>query len=595
MKFLKNIQKIPKSISEIIANAATGLVWILIKVEKMISTFFRYVWYGILWPFMFIAMVISKLLIKQGDVDVEKLRKESQKIYEKEKRKEEKEKLKEARAKRKAAKAAKEEVKIDTSSYKNENVVIEKKKLGYYINAGLSFIGSIPKKIKKRFDNIGLVKQARNRRAFDTSTMLVDFSSEEDEENRGKRITWEYIAIDERGKKRKGYFEAYSRLDVQSFLLGEGLVVYSIRTSKLIQTLHGSLGGNKTKVKNKDLIFLLTQLSTYLKAGITLVDSLNILIRQVKSRAYKNILRDVTYDLTVGESLSVALEKRGPAFPKLLINMVKASELTGELPEALDDMVNYYSETEAARKEMASALTYPTIVFIFTLGVVTFVLLYVVPKFVDIYSTMDSAEIPKFTLAVISFSNFIQKNVIWIFLVAIAALIIIIYVYKNVKVIRTIMQWIFMHIPVIKDVIIYNEVTMFSKTFASLLSHNVYITDSMDILNRVTNNEIYKMMILDTVANLARGDKISAAFKDQWAFPVPAYEMIVTGEKTGQLAEMMARVSSYYQSLHKTMVSRIKALVEPILIVFLTFSVGAILLAVIIPMFNMYTQVQSLG
>ena len=152
-----------------------------------------------------------------------------------------------------------------------------------------------------------------------------------------------------------------------------------------------------------------------------------------------------------------------------------------------------------------------------------------------------------------------------------------------------------MHIPVIKDVIIFNEVTMFSKTFASLLSHNVYITDSMDILNRVTNNEIYKMMILDTVANLARGDKISAAFKDQWAFPVPAYEMIVTGEKTGQLAEMMSKVSTYYQSLHKNTVSRIKALVEPILIIFLTFAVGAILLAVIVPMFNMYSQVQGMG
>ena len=136
---------------------------------------------------------------------------------------------------------------------------------------------------------------------------------------------------------------------------------------------------------------------------------------------------------------------------------------------------------------------------------------------------------------------------------------------------------------------------MFSKTFASLLSHNVYITDSMDILNRVTNNEIYKMMILDTVANLARGDKISAAFKDQWAFPVPAYEMIVTGEKTGQLAEMMGKVSTYYQSLHKNTVTRIKALVEPILIIFLTFSVGAILLAVVIPMFNMYGQVQNFG
>ena len=119
-----------------------------------------------------------------------------------------------------------------------------------------------------------------------------------------------------------------------------------MKESKLIQTLHGSLGGNRTRIKNKDLIFLLTQLSTYIKSGIPLVDALNILIRQVQKKAYRTILRDVTYDLTVGESFSSSLEKRGNAFPKLLINMVKASELTGELPEALDDMVNYYTESE---------------------------------------------------------------------------------------------------------------------------------------------------------------------------------------------------------------------------------------------------------
>ena len=136
---------------------------------------------------------------------------------------------------------------------------------------------------------------------------------------------------------------------------------------------------------------------------------------------------------------------------------------------------------------------------------------------------------------------------------------------------------------------------MFSKTFSSLLSHNVYITDSMDILNRITNNEIYKMMIMDTVANLARGEKISKAFENQWAFPLPAYEMIVTGEKTGQLAEMMGKVSTYYQSLHKNMVSKIKALLEPFLIVFLTFVVGIILLSIVVPMFSMYQQVQKLG
>lgn len=576
---MSSIKRVTNKISNLISTIATGFVWIFIKICIYIYRFIKYIWYGLIWPLVFIVILISKIFFKPKELDVEKLRQESQKIKEKDLKKEQKHK----------------KHTVDTSEYKNETVKLEKKNLGYYINLVLTGIISIPKSIKDKINNSSFAKQARNKKAFDTNTMLVDFSDEEQDENKGKRITWEYVAIDQSGKKVKGYFDAFSRLDVQSFLIGEGLVVYSIRTSPWIQTLHGSIGTGNTKVKNKDLIFLLAQLSTYLKSGIPLVDALNILIRQMEKKSYKAILRDVTYDLTVGESFSVALEKRGNAFPKLLINMVKASELTGELPEALDDMVNYYTETEEARKEMISALTYPSIVFVMTLAVVTFVMIYVVPKFVDIYNSMDSSQIPKFTLIVMNVSNFLQENILWLFLIAIIIVLIIIYLYKNVKVIRTLMQWIFMHIPVVKEVIIYNEVTMFSKTFASLLSHNVYITDSMEILNKVTNNEIYKMMILDTVANLARGDKISTAFKDHWAFPVPAYEMIVTGEKTGQLAEMMSKVSTYYQSLHKNTVSRIKALVEPILIIFLTFSVGAILLAVIIPMFNMYQQVQSMG
>ena len=573
--------KTQTKISGIVGDIATGFVWIIVKLCIYVYRFVKYVWYGLLWPFMLIGAFIGKLIIGKG-VDVEKLRRESQEIYKKQMEEEAKE----------SKKHKKEE------NYKNENINIakERKTLGQIINGFLLGIISIPKIIKKRYNNLSLVKQARNKRAFDTKTMLVNFAEEDaNDEQKGKRVTWEYIAINAHGKKIKGYFDAYSRLDVQSFLLGEGLTVYSVRTSPFIQFFHGSLGGNKTKIKNKDLIFMLTQLSTYIKSGIPLVDALNILTRQVKKKSYKNILRDVTYDLNVGESFSVALEKRGVAFPKLLINMVKASELTGELPEALDDMVNYYTEAEEARKEMVSALMYPTIVFVFTIAVVTFVMMYVVPKFVEIYNTMESSEVPAFTKSVIGVSRFLEKNILWVLLGVALVVALLIYLYRNVKVIRTMFQWLFMHIPVIKEVIIYNEVTMFSKTFASLLSHNVYITDSMDILSRVTNNEIYKMMIFDTVANLARGDKISTAFKDQWAFPTPAYEMIVTGEKTGQLAEMMGRVSTYYQSLHKNTVSRIKALVEPILIVFLTFSVGTILLAVIIPMFNMYQQVQSLG
>ena len=549
---------------------------VFITICIYIYRFIKYVWYGLIWPIVLIVTIFSKIILKNRELKVEKLKKESQKIKEKD------------------AKKLKKMPEQDLSAYKNENIKLTRKTLGYYINAILGAIVAIPNSIKKRIDNIAIIKQVRNKKAFDTKTMLVDFS-DEDEENQGKKVVWEYIAINEKGKKVTGHFEAFSRLDVQSFLMGEGLAVYSIRTSKLIQLLYGQMAGNKVKIKIKDLIFLLTQLSTYLKSGIPLVEALNILIKQTQKKSYKSILREVTYDLTVGESFSEALEKRGPAFPKLLINMVKAAELTGELPESLDDMVVYYTEAEQVRKEMISALTYPSIVLLFTLGVLTFIMVYVVPKFVEIYETMEATEIPAFTLAVINVSDYLEKNIIWIFVILLVVLLVLYYLYRSVKIIRTLLQWIFMHIPVIKDIIIYNEVTLFSKTFASLLSHNVYITDSMDILNRATNNEIYKMMILDTVANLARGDKISTAFKDQWAFPIAAYEMIVTGEKTGQLAEMMSRVSTYYQSLHKNMVSRVKALLEPFLIVFLTFIVGVILLAVIVPMFNMYEQVQNLG
>ena len=346
-------------------------------------------------------------------------------------------------------------------------------------------------------------------------------------------------------------------------------------------------------MKNNDLIFFLAQLSTYIKAGIPLAESLNILSKQFKKKAYKRMFRSMMYDLTMGDSFSTVLEKQGNAFPSILINMVKASELTGELPEALDDMSEYFTDIENTRKEMVSALMYPSIVLVFAIAVITFIMLYVVPRFVEIYDTMENTAIPGFTQLIINISRFMQH---WAFTILglIALVIIVLRLLYNYSVaVRTTLQYILMHIPVIGDIVIYREVTTFSKTFSSLLAHNVFITDSMNVLNRITKNEIFHQMIRETIDNLSHGDKISTAFKDHWAFPLPAYEMIVTGEKTGQLAEMMKKVASYYQSLHRNSVTRVKALVEPILIVFLTVIVGAIVLAVVVPMFNMYSSVQN--
>lgn len=517
---------------------------------------------------------------RQERLKQEKLRKEE--IREKKKQKELDKK--EAQIKKKKQSEAYVSDKVSSNEYKEETG----------IKGFLKKIKALPKKIsqsfKKSYENSLLYKNNKNKKDKNRQILLINFDGEDAVKSEQKQV-YEYVGKNAEGKIVKDYFPAFSRVEVHSFLLSEGFEVYSIRTSKWINLLHKTTGNTIVKFKTKDLIFFLTQLSTYIKAGIPLVESLKILSRQFKNKNYQKLFRAMIYDLTMGENFSSSMEKQGNAFPKLLVNMIKASEMTGELPEALDDMAEYYTEADQTRKQMITALTYPSVVMIFALGVITFIMVYVVPKFVDIYKSMDEAEIPGFTLFVMSVSNFLQKNLLLILIGIVVLIIVFMILYKNVKAFRWAMQWVAMHIPVVKNIIIYNEVTMFTKTFSSLLSHNVFITDTLEILSKITNNEIYKMLVKDTAANLERGEKISAAYKDQWAFPIPAYEMIVTGEKTGQLAEMMSKVSKYYQDLHKNAVARIKAFVEPILIVMLTVVVGFIVLSIVIPMFNMYNAI----
>ena len=568
--------------------------------------FLKWVIMGCFFPFVIVYDVISNLLSKFKEVmekkRIARLDKKKDLLEERAYQKENARQLKEEAElikKKKREKADKKRAKLLEQKkkrkevYRNENVVIEKEKLGDRIDKFLRKIIALPQNLKKkitaRYQNSIFVKNARNKRDMARQALLIEFESENAERSDVK-LLYEYVAKNSEGKVVKGYFEAFSKVEVHSFLLGEGFEVYSIRTNRWITLLHGRSSVNKTKIKTKDLLFFLTQLSTYIKSGIPLVESLKILTRQFANKSYQRIFRSMIYDLTMGDSFSEALIKQGVAFPKLLINMVKAAEMTGQLVETLDDMAEYYSETEKTRKQMITAMIYPTVVLVLSIAVITFIIMFVIPRFVGIYENMDAAEIPKFTLIIMGASDFLEKNIIWMVIGVVVLILIIRYLYNNVKLIRTFFQWFFMHLPGFGDILIFNEVTIFTKTFSSLLSHNVFITDSMEVLNRITNNEIYKMLILDTISNLARGERLSLAFQGHWAFPLPAYEMLVTGEKTGQLAEMMGKVSTYYQELHRNAVTRLKSLIEPALIVFLTFVVGIIVLAIIVPMFGHLIQ-----
>jgi len=457
-----------------------------------------------------------------------------------------------------------------------------KKGVSYLFGGNKNLNSSAPK--VKKLDGAALDKELAR-----VKTESTEFKREEqditEKEKRAKLQSYRYVVRSSNGSIVKGIFDAENEDAVRIFLTNEGNEILSIskRAKWDIDVNFGS------KVKKGDLSFSLTQLATYIKAGIPLIDSMRILARQTSKPQLRRIYDRVVYELVIGCSFSTALERQGDAFPRLLINMVKTSEMTGDLAGTLEEMAEYYTQTERSRKQMMSALIYPAVIFTVAVGAVIFIVMFVVPQFVDMFAS-NNAKLPAITVFVINMSSFLA-NYWWVLaLVILIVLIVYRWLFKNVRAFRKAMQTFYMKLPVIGNVIIYNEVANLTRTFASLLSHSVFITDSMEILSQISSNEVYKEIINRTLIGLSKGAKISESFKGEWAFPVVAYEMLVTGESTGQLATMMEKVAEHYQGLHANAVTTIKSLIEPIIICFLAVAVGFIIMSIILPMFDLYGQ-----
>ena len=431
-----------------------------------------------------------------------------------------------------------------------------------------------------------------NQQSTNSSNQLEGVSLPNKVENEKKKTqhpikSFRYTIINGVGKKEKGIFDAESENDVRNFLLSLDYQVLEVKEKSKYDI---EIGGNGP-ISAGDLSFSLTQLSTYLRAGIPLADSVKILAKQTSKAKLKKSFSELVYQLLKGENLSDAMAMQGKIFPKLLINMIKTAEMTGDLPSILDDMSEYYTSMDQTKKQMKSAMIYPVVVLIIAFGVLIFMLTYLVPQFSTMFAD-NGAKMPALTLFILDVSNFV-KTKWWIILLVIVIFAIVFHqLYTKVQKFREGFQIIIMHLPVIKNIIIYNEIANFTKTFASLLNHGVFITDSMEILGKITNNEVYKRIIKKCLENLAKGDTVSSAFKGEWAIPVVAYEMIVTGESTGQLGNMMDKVASHFQMLHKNVIDQMKSLIEPILICFLAVVVGIILISIIQPMFSIYSQVK---
>ncbi len=432
-------------------------------------------------------------------------------------------------------------------------------------------------------------KEEKSSKKTNDNEIKTDFS---DGNNKGKQIKlkrFNYKMKTPNGKIVSGYFDAENQSDVVAFFTNKGNEIISISEDKVSTSLGFLLMSSGKKMPAKELNFFLTQLSTYIKSGIPLVDSMEILSRQAKKGSRQMLYRKIVFELNRGVPFSQCLEKQGNVFPKMLINMLKTSEMTGDLTGVLDDMADHYKLQDSNRKQIINAMTYPSVLLVFAAAVFTFVLTYVVPSFTGIYDTLD-AELPFITVIVMKASDFMVANWYYVFGVLVIIGLVIYLLNKASASFKYFLQTIVMHIPIVKDLIIYNQLVTFTGTFSTLIRHDVFITDSMEILRKITDNEVYKKIIENAITNLSKGNGVSVAFKGHWAFPDTAYEMIVTGEKTGKLGDMLQHVADYYQEEQTNLIARMKSLIEPIMIILLALIVGVVLLAVFVPMFDMYGE-----
>lgn len=443
----------------------------------------------------------------------------------------------------------------------------------------------------KTDDNVRVLSYDERQRIAQEKQLLLKEMQLEINSRKVTKDYYYYYGTDANNKKVKGCMSATNKITLHNFLANEGLNVYSIKKAFGPNLLKKIGLDNERQMSVKDLIFWLTQVSTYLKAGLTLNDTIIIMMRQAsKDKVKSKLYRAISYELTLGESFSTALQNQGKVFPPLLINMIKSAEATGEIIKTLDDMADYYTEIDKTKKAMISAIIYPAILLVFSIAILTFIMVYVIPEFIKIYD-QAGIVVSGFTLSIINLSKYITTNLNVILLILLIVILSLLLLYKNVKEIRKLIQYIGMHIPFFGKIIIYHELTLFTKTFASLLRNSVYITNSMEILTNITNNEVYKDIMYETISNIARGEKISKSFHNKWCIPDVAYYMIVTGESTGELSLMMEKVANYFNDLHKSRVTNLKSFLEPIMIVILALIVGIVILAVVIPMFSLYGQI----
>ena len=406
--------------------------------------------------------------------------------------------------------------------------------------------------------------------------------------------TYAYRARTTSGEAVSGSIVGRDRDDVAEHLREEGLFITSIGSEHATSPIeldsdHVRQQQGLRRIKRSDVVSFAQQLSVMLETGVPLPEGLDAIARQTRRREFREVIEAVHEDVCGGSPLSDALARWPRVFPGIMVSLLRAAELSGTIALMLSRVSEYLSKEMKTRRQVSGAMLYPSFMLGSGLIVVAFLVVFILPRFAKIYE-MRSASLPTPTKFLMSIGTFATDG--WMFYVPALALAAAAFVVVPRTVVgRRAIDWSKLHLPVLRTIHVNLYVTRSTRTMSTLLAAGVNLMDVIHSCRAVTKNVVFDRIWTNMEAHVRDGRRLGLAFEESGIVPANVASMVAAGERSGRLPEVMDRVAEYSEEELELAIRKSTSLLEPVMIILMGLLVGAVAIALLLPIFRMSSVV----
>ena len=389
---------------------------------------------------------------------------------------------------------------------------------------------------------------------------------------------WE--GTDRKGNKIKGKSMAGDEAQVRAELRRQGVVPSRIRKQS------PGLFKGAAKITTGDIAIFSRQLATMLAAGIPLVQAFEIVGSGHENAAMQKLIMAIKDDVEGGSALAEALAKHPLYFDDLFVNLVEAGEQAGALETLLEKVATYKEKTEAIKKKIKKALTYPAAVLVVAFVVTIILMIFVIPAFEDLFQGFG-ADLPAFTRLVIDISQFVRNQGWMLAMVIGAAIYAFLYFKKRSRPMRHFLDRTALKTPIIGPILQKASIARYARTLSTMFAAGVPLVEALESVAGATGNIVYEVGVLQMRDEVSTGQRLQQAMENTDLFPNMVIQMIAVGEESGSLDDMSAKVADFYEEDVDNAVDNLSSLLEPMIMAILGVLVGGLVIAMYLPIFKM--------